>query len=199
MRKTPWLPSLPDVDERHAEEALIAAAEKLLRGAKADIPDDFVAALFAHAVPEDLMHYDPRQLAVLAAATWSLLAVRKTGTPLIRLGTPVPAADPSRRTEPLRNESVLEIVNDDMPFLLDSVLASSPSVASRCASSCIPSLTVARDAAGRLVAFREAQHAPGVLRESVIYIHVERIDDEARRAEIVAALERGARRRACLR
>jgi glutamate dehydrogenase len=181
---------LAHVDERHAEEALIAAAEKLVRGAKADIPDDFVAALFAHAVPEDLMHYDARQLAVLAAATWSLLAVRRTGTPLIRLGTPVPAADSeSKRTEPLRSESVLEIVNDDMPFLLDSVLSELAERGIAVRFVVHPVFAVTRDAAGRLVAFQGRQHAPGVLRESFIHLHVERIDDETQRAEIVAALE----------
>src|SRR5262249_46018769 len=33
--------------------------------------------------------------------------------------------------------------------------------------------------------------AAGALRESVIYIHIERIDEEARRAELVEAIERG--------
>ena len=52
------------------------------------MPEDFVAALFANAVPEDLMRYDPRQLADLAADAWTLLSVRKPGMPKIRLETP---------------------------------------------------------------------------------------------------------------
>src|SRR5271157_4924816 len=149
---------LAGVDEQHAGEALIAAAEKLVRGAKPDIPENFVAALFAHAVPEDLMHYDPRQLAALAADAWSLLAVRRTGTPLIRLGTPVPAVDSeSKRTEPLRNESVIEIVNDDMPFLLDSVLSELAERGIAVRFVVHPVFAVTRDAAGRLVAFQGRQ------------------------------------------
>jgi len=59
------------VDEQHAAEALIAEAGTLMRGADPDIPEDFVTALFANAVPEDLMHYDAGGLAALAADAWS--------------------------------------------------------------------------------------------------------------------------------
>src|SRR5262249_31530583 len=109
---------LPGTDEERAEAALIAAAGNILRSDNREVPEDFIAALFAHAVPEDLMRYDPRQLAELAAKAWSLLAVRKPGVPKIRLDTPDAAGH-----ERLRNDAVLEIVNDDMPFLVDSVLA----------------------------------------------------------------------------
>ena len=85
------------VDELRAEQALIAAAARLLRGDAPGIPEDFTACLFSYAVPEDLMHCDPRQLAALAADAWSLLAVRTAGTPLIRFETPGPAAGPERQ------------------------------------------------------------------------------------------------------
>jgi hypothetical protein len=79
---------LPGSDEERAEAALIAAAGKILRTDNREVPEDFVAALFAHAVPEALLLYDPRQLAELAADAWSLLAVRKPGVPKIRLNAP---------------------------------------------------------------------------------------------------------------
>src|SRR5215510_11814336 len=157
--------------------------------AAADLPgtdeERAEAALFAHAVPEDLMRYDPRQLAELAANAWSLLAVRKPGVPKIRLDTPDPTGH-----ERLRNDSVLEIVNDDMPFLVDSVLAELAERGIEIRFVVHPVLTVVRDEAGRLTAFKGAKPAAGALRESVIYIHIERIDEEARRAEIVEAIER---------
>src|SRR5262249_6138753 len=90
----------------------------------------------------------------------------------------------------LRNDSVLEIVNDDMPFLVDSVLAELAERGIEVRFVVHPVLTVVRDAAGRLTAFKGAKPAAGALRESVIYIHIERIDEEARRAEIVEAIER---------
>ena len=53
-----------------------------------------------------------------------------------------------------------------------------------------PVFTVERDATGRLIAFKGTRPVEGALRESFIHIHLERIDEEARRAEIVAAIER---------
>src|SRR6516164_3471629 len=176
---------LPGTDEERAEAALIAAAGNILRSDNREVPEDFVAALFAYAVPEDLMRYDPRQLAELAANAWSLLAVRKPGVPKIRLE----AFDPAGHKR-LRNDSVLEIVNDDMPFLVDSVLAELAERGIDVRFVVHPVLSVVRDAAGRLTAFKGAKPAAGALRESVIYIHIERIEEEARRAEIVEAIER---------
>jgi glutamate dehydrogenase len=176
---------LPGTDEERAVAALIAAAGNILRSENREVPEDFVAALFAYAVPEDLMRYDPRQLAELAANAWSLLAVRKPGVPKIRLE----AFDPAGHERP-RNDSVLEIVNDDMPFLVDSVLAELADRGIEVRFVVHPVLSVARDAAGRLTAFKGAKPAAGALRESVIYIHIERIEEEARRAEIVEAIER---------
>jgi len=175
----------PGTDEERAEAALIAAAGNILRSDNREVPEDFVAALFAYAVPEDLMRYDPRQLAELAANAWSLLAVRKPGVPKIRLE----AFDPAGHKR-LRNDSVLEIVNDDMPFLVDSVLAELAERGIDVRFVVHPVLSVVRDAAGRLTAFKGAKPAAGALRESVIYIHIERIEEEARRAEIVEAIER---------
>jgi glutamate dehydrogenase len=175
---------LPGSDEERAEAALIAAAGKILRSGHREVPEDFVAALFAHAVPEDLMRYDPRQLAELAADAWTLLAVRKPGVPKIRLETPgLPGH------ERLRADSILEIVNDDMPFLVDSVLAELAERGIDVRFVVHPVLTVERDGTGRLTAFKGTKAAAGALRESVIYVHIERIDEEARRAEIVEAIE----------
>src|SRR5215475_988037 len=172
---------LPGTDEERAEAALIAAAAKILHNGDQQVPDDFIAGLFAHAEPEDLMRHDPRQLAELAADAWSLLAVRKPGVPKIRLDGHGASAGQERP----RSESVLEIVNDDMPFLLDSVLSELAERGIDVHFVVHPVFSVERDRAGHLTAFKGIKPAPGALRESVIYIHIERIDDEARRAEIV--------------
>src|SRR6516164_6414590 len=176
---------LAGVDEQHAAKALIAEAGTRMRGADPDIPEDFVTALFAHAVPEDLMHYDAGGLAALAADAWSLLAMRKVGMAAIRFDTFASVTGP----EPRRGDSVLEIVNDDMPFLLDSVLGELAERGVAVHFVVHPIFAVSRDAAGRLVAFKGNAHGGGAPRESFIHLHVERIDDAARRAEIVAALE----------
>jgi glutamate dehydrogenase len=170
-------------EELRAEHALIAAAERVLGGEKPDIPQGFVASLFADSVPEDLMQLDARQIAALAADAWSLLARREPGAALIRFETPsAMAAHP-------RSSSILEIVNDDMPFLLDSALGELADRGIAVRFVVHPIFSVERDAAGRLLAFKGRESAPGALRESFIHIHTERIEEESRRTEIAAAIE----------
>ena len=172
-------------DEQRAEQALIAAAARLLRNGARNVPEDFVACLFSHAVPEDLMHYDPRQLAGLAADAWALLAVREPGTPSIRIEM-LAAMDGLAREH---DYCVLEIVNDDMPFLLDSVLGELAERGLTVRFVAHPVFSITRDPAGRLLAFKGAQPEPSALRESLIHIHVDCVDQESRRAAIVGGLE----------
>src|SRR2546425_797147 len=100
---------LAGTEEERTAALLIAAAAALLQGNKSPVPKEFVAGLFARAVPEDLLRYDGRDVAALAEAAWSFLATRKPGMPKIRL------APPAAASERLKHISVLDIVNDDMP------------------------------------------------------------------------------------
>jgi glutamate dehydrogenase len=171
--------------EERAARARIDAASKLLRGSKGDVPDDFVALLFARAAPEDLIVYGAGELAALGRDAWAFLATRKPGAPKIRFQQPN-----ASEGEHLKSISVIEIVNDDMPFLVDSVMAE---VTERGLVTCLvvhPIMGVERDKAGTLTAPpNEADSRKGGARESFIHIHVERVDDAQRRAEIVQALE----------
>src|SRR4029078_13619652 len=108
--------SRPGSEER-AARARIDAAAKLLRSDKGNVPAEFVALLFGRAAPEDLVGYEAAELAVLAREAWAFVATRKAGAPKIRLEQPK-ASD----GEHLKSISVIEIVNDDMPFLVDSVM-----------------------------------------------------------------------------
>ncbi len=68
--------------------------------------------LFGLAVPDDLDRYSGAALAGFAEQSWAFLAERTAGAPKLRFE---PAAAPP-------DIAVLEIVNDDMPFLVDSVV-----------------------------------------------------------------------------
>src|SRR6188472_78626 len=175
--------SRPGSEER-AARARIDAAAKLLRSDKGNVPADFAALLFRRAAPEDLVGYDASELAVLAREAWAFLAVRKPGTPKIRFEHP--AQDGGH----LKSVSVIEIVNDDMPFLVDSVMAelTERGLAPRLVVH--PILAVARDKTGKLNGPpAEAGQGKNEARESFIHIHVARVDDAGRRAGIVHVLE----------
>jgi glutamate dehydrogenase len=173
--------------EERAVAALIAAAAALLDARQDGPPKDFVASLFSRAVPEDLLRYDAAEIAAVTVAAWSFLAVRPAGTSKVRYA-PAETIGAGERLKPL---SLLEVVNDDMPFLVDSVLTELAERGLDIRLVVHPVFTVERDPAGRLTACQAVPTAGASgLRESVIHIHIERIDDDAQRAEIVQAVEK---------
>ena len=80
----------------------------------------------------------------------------------------------------------LAIVNDDMPFLVDSVCATIAGFGLTIERLIHPVVAVRRDASGQLIQINE-QAEGGGNRESVIYIELERTDARIRR-ELVKAL-----------
>ncbi len=173
-------------DDR-AAHALVAEASGVLRTRRPEIPQDFIASLLSRTAPEDLLRYPPRELAALAESAWSFLSEpRQPGVPKIRFALP---ADPTAR-QPLADVAVLEIINDDMPFLLDSVLGelTERGLGIRLVSH--PVFGVERDASGALTAWQPNGKAAHGSRESFIHLHVDRIDDRSRRADIMRSIER---------
>jgi glutamate dehydrogenase len=173
-------------DDESSAQRLLAEASAVLVERRPDAPRDFLTRLFVNAAPEDLLIYEPAELAALAEESWVNLSDRKPGAPKIRFD-PAPPAPGSER---LKNVSVVEIVNDDMPFLLDSVMAVLTEQALSIRLVVHPIFSVARASSGKLQELKPEQTgAGGSPRESFIHIHVERIDDEARRTETLRALE----------
>ncbi len=157
--------------------ALIDAAAASLKARRADIASDFFADLFEHALPEDLARYRPEQLAAIAEQAWSFFLDRAPGTPKIRCEAAAAAG----------GGAVLEIVNDDMPFLVNSVVGELTERGLEILLLVHPVLAVERDAAGKLVTYKGARKGAGP-RESLMHIHVAGADDAAQRAEIVVVL-----------
>src|SRR5262245_58538569 len=81
-------------------------------------PKDLARRLFERVAPEDLERYTPKELAHLTADTWDFLVQRPPGGPKARFTSP-----PMSAGDRLKTIAVIEIVNDDMPFLVDSVMA----------------------------------------------------------------------------
>jgi glutamate dehydrogenase len=153
-----------------------------LCGNHRDIPESFLAQLFGRAVPEDIVHYGPADLATLGERAWGFLSDRKPGTPKIRVETVPLLASGDRKAI-----SVIEIANDDMPFLFDSVLGELSERHLGIRLTAHPIIGVKRDAGGKLTAFGAA--AAGSTRESFIHIHVDPIEDDEQRETIVHALQ----------
>jgi glutamate dehydrogenase len=172
--------------EARAGRQLTSQAELSLSGRRGDLPQGFVSLLIGHAAPEDLLRYSPRELARLAESAWDHLQRRPPGAVKVRIDNP--AAD--RDLTALAAISVLEIVNDDMPFLLDSVLAELAEQGVEIQLVAHPIFSVERRADGALLGLVGHGSRTGqVQRESFIHIHVTRIEDAERREAIVQAIE----------
>src|SRR5271169_6062839 len=108
---------LPGSEQEGADRAAIAQAAAALGRSRKGIPAGFVAQLYARAVPEDVARYGAADLADLAERAYEFLRERQPGATKIRCETVQLKASGERKSI-----SVIEIVNDDMPFLVDSVM-----------------------------------------------------------------------------
>ena len=141
------------------EEVLRAAAEALAALAPALPPDAarLMRALHAAVPTAELAATPPEALAAAAASLFAFAEVRRPGEAKVRLLPAGPGTGP---------RPVAEIVTDDMPFLVDSVLAALALSGRSVASLLHPVLRVRRDAAGRLIALDPASPA----RESMMRV-----------------------------
>ena len=154
-------------------------------GAGALLASAFESMLFGRVASEDLTAYAPQVLSGIASAALQRFQGRKPDVADIRII--------DSREAPGRRITIVEIVNDDMPFLLASTLAELTARGCDIRLVAHPVIAVKRDAAGRLTGLGGVAGAavPGDFqRESLIHIHIAGGLDSADRAEIVAELDR---------
>ena len=177
------------LDLPNVGSALTADAAAVLEASRTAVPPGFVIDLFGRVPPEDLASYSPQTLADLAVAAFDhLKAPRAGGGPDLRL-----IDLEIERTGRRRDVTVIEVVNDNMPFLLDSTLAEIVEQGYEPLLVAHPILAVERDRAGalhRLVGEATAATRMEVTRESFIHVHVDRIDEASARDRLVEGLKR---------
>src|SRR5438477_12203606 len=109
------------------------------------IANKFVAQFYEHVPPADVAERTPRNLYGAALSLWRFGERRRPRQAKIRVHNPDPAADGWSSPH-----TIVEIVNDDMPFLVDSVTGAI-NASNRVVHLIIhPILTVARGPDGRL-------------------------------------------------
>ena len=96
-----------------ARATLIRDAAGSVQPGKA--PQTFAELLFGYTNVEDLAKYDASSLAFLAGQAWEHVRQRTAGNADIRVVNPMMPDG--------REISVLEVLNDNMPFLFDSTMA----------------------------------------------------------------------------
>ena len=145
-------------------------------------PRSFAEHLFGHANLEDLANYDAASLAFLAEQAWEHVQQRTAGRADIRVVNPVMPDG--------REISVLEVLNDNMPFLFDSTMAELAEQGIEVTLVAHPIIAVERNEQGKLLHFYGEALPEGIKgeRESLIHFHIARLDADADRQKLIEGL-----------
>ncbi|MFN7169568.1 MAG: NAD-glutamate dehydrogenase, partial [Pannonibacter sp.] len=164
----------------HRKAELIAEVRKALASGHPGLAD-FAEELYLRGAAEDLVAYSADELAGFAKAAYAGFEVHAAGTHRVSVTNPAFKAAGKMAGE----VTVVELVNDNMPFLVDSVMAELQDSRLEVHLVLHPIYSVERDAGGKLVsvAGRKQASAREDNQESLIHIHVSRIgSEEARKA-----------------
>ncbi|QIG94399.1 NAD-glutamate dehydrogenase [Bradyrhizobium sp. 6(2017)] len=165
-----------------ARATLIRDAAGSVQPGKA--PRSFAELLFGYTNVEDLANHDALSLAFLAEQAWEHVQQRTAGSADIRVVNPMMPDG--------REISVLEILNDNMPFLFDSTTAELAEQGIEVTLVAHPILAVERDDQGKLLRFHGETLPEGAkgTRESLIHLHITRLDADADRQKLIDGLTR---------
>ena len=164
-------------------ERVVAVASRARSAPRvAACQNDFIRAYFRGVAEEDLATRDVNYLAVLARSHLALGLVRKPRTPLVKVFN---VADSEQFAS--RN-SLVAVVTDDMPFLLDSVGMVFAAAGIAVHLVVHPVLTIQRDHSGRLHAVSLDEPTVGSARESWQFFEIDRQLDGASLATLATAL-----------
>jgi glutamate dehydrogenase len=136
-------------------------------------------ALLAHALPGEVAGFGNSEQVAAAEFIAAAAAERRPGSVVLHLE--------SSGGEVGHRRMRLAIVNDDMPFLVDSIAGAIAARGLAVHRLLHPIVHARRDAAGKLQAING--DAPGAIAESIVYIELDRADARARH-ELEADLSR---------
>jgi len=178
------------IDERREHiGAVITQASGRLPADRCAHFQRFAQGYFHHMEAEDLTSRSSDDLAGALLSAWQWGQQREPGQPKLRVLSPSVGEQgwASRH-------SIVEIVNDDMPFLVDTTTMEVNHQGLTLHLIVHPVLTVQRDDQGQLLAVLEApaddaDAAAPALRESWIHVEVDRLIDASQRAALLAGLQ----------
>ncbi|MBA3720010.1 MAG: NAD-glutamate dehydrogenase, partial [Nocardioidaceae bacterium] len=180
----------------------VAAARRATSGVEAETVHDLLETYYRHVAVDELESRDPEDVYGAAMSQYRLAGRRPQGTATVQVSTPVVG----EHGWSAAGHTVVEIVTDDMPFLVDSVTMFLAQHAHDIHLVVHPLLRVQRDVTGALREIAPRQPDPeteteagtepsaaaddaasGAIAESWMHVEIDRVDDLDR----VAALEAG--------
>ncbi len=170
-------------NERKAElvDRIAAELSARLTGDAGALAAEFTRRYFAHAAPQDLLDDQAENLGGAVLSHWTFARQRTPGTPSIRVFNPSYDEHGWSSTH-----TAVEIVTDDMPFLVDSVTMALNRHGLTVHRLFHPMMPALRDGSGVLRSLGEGGDAsgaavpgPGLQRESLMHFEVDRQTDPA--------------------
>ena len=173
-----------------SRDQLLRSAAQLSGRSPGEPVERLLQRYYRHVVTEDLLARRPEDLLGAALSHRALAAQRPVGSVNVRVFTPTVEQEGWTT-----GHTVIEIVTDDMPFLVDSVSAYLAREDRSVHLLVHPQLVVRRDAAGALAEvldldLQEAPHEFGVCIESWMHLQIDRESDPAAREALATGLRR---------
>ncbi|CAA9378221.1 MAG: NAD-specific glutamate dehydrogenase, large form [uncultured Nocardioides sp.] len=169
-----------DQDKAHLlDQAIEVAQREEDRAGPADgNVGDLVQGYYRHVAPEDVAERSPEDLCGALTSHRELAASRPQGTAAVRVVTPS-AGDGGWSSG---GRSVVEVVTDDMPFLVDSVTMELSRLGHTVHAVIHPQFSVERDITGTLRRAGDlddlGRPRAGDVAESWMHIEIDRVSDE---------------------
>jgi len=165
--------------------AAVAQAQQKVDAGERALIETFVREYYRQLDPDDLAARSAEDLAGAALSHWELGRVRAPGAARLRVFSPS-AAEHGWAVR----HTVIEVVNDDMPFLVDSATMEANRQGLTQHMRVHPVFAVERDASGRLTGLWPRSERPSAAKESWMHIEVDRLVEAEARARLAEGVER---------
>ncbi len=161
------------------DQVLRFATGRIERGRAAQV-DAFIRQFYANVPVGDIAQEPPEDLFCAALSLWQFAGKRQPGKPKLRVFNP--RQDEHGWRSP---HTIVEIVNDDMPFLVDSVTAELGRLGLDVHLVVHPIMRVTRDKAGQMTDLGQ----DGAPAESIMQIRITQIAQPAKLEQVATRLE----------
>ncbi|CAI9414187.1 NAD-specific glutamate dehydrogenase [Pleomorphomonas sp. T1.2MG-36] len=163
------------------EARLDEAADLAASGSRPEVAS-LLKTLYGKGAAEDVVAYTANELVAFAEGAMSSLSLRVPGIHSIRIYNPTWDEEASHR----REVTVVDVLNENMPFLVDSVMQELTDAGIEVRLMVHPILSVVRGMSGRLLSIGDD---PDANRESFIHIHIARLPDAIAAAQLETRLD----------
>jgi glutamate dehydrogenase len=171
--------------ETRIERAGAQAVMDLLSSEGGSDLQSFAGRFFGPEISADLADYTAAELTAIARSVWTFALEREPNVRKIRVFNPDQSKDgwTSERT-------VVQAIGEDMPFLVDSVLALITQEEIEIKAVLHPVMPIKRNEGGRITGIGLPGRDPGATRESFLHIEIEQINEPDRVLRLSEEIDR---------